>query len=123
MEMLKKHKEFIEGMKLGNCPNPDNQKLIEVVEAAKTVGITEKWVCTCEPSFNKWVNELHEYCTWNVWGGVKTISVSNDTDFIEATKTFEEKVIDGVKEKIREDIINRETNFWNRSPIESKTND
>lgn len=115
MEMLKKHKEFIEGMKLGNCPNPDNQKLIEVVEAAKTVNITEKWVCTCEPSFNKWVNELYEYCVENNW--------FENSVFVEATKTFEEKVIDGVKEKIREDIINRETNFWNRSPIESKTND
>lgn len=112
MEAFIKHKEFIQGMKLGNCPNPDNEKLIEVVEAAKTVNISETWVCTCEPSFNKWVNELFDYCEVNVWAGITSISNSNDPDFIEAMKTFEEKVIEETKEKIREDFKNQEEHFW-----------
>lgn len=67
MHTLLKHKEFILGMGLGNCPNPDNLILLEVVEAAKEVNITETWICTCEATFNKWVKDLVAYCEANVW--------------------------------------------------------
>jgi len=71
MHTLLKHKEFIHGMQLGNCPSPDNQMLIEVIEAAKELNITGVWVCTCEPTFDKWVKDLVTYCEANIWNDPK----------------------------------------------------
>lgn len=85
MHTLLKHKEFILGMGLGNCPNPDNLILLEVVEAAKEVNIQETWVCTCEATFNKWVKELVTYCQDNIWNET-TIKVSNPNK-VEIKKT------------------------------------
>ena len=79
MHTLLKHKEFIQGMSLGNCPNPDNQTLLEVVEAAKEVNIQETWVCTCEATFNKWVKELVSYCQDNIWNETFLDKVNKET--------------------------------------------
>lgn len=91
MHTLLKNKEFIQGMALGNCPNPDNEILLEVVEAAKEFNIVENWVCTCEPSFDKWVKDLVDYCEANIWNELPvfkmdvndetnvSISITNDS--------------------------------------------
>jgi hypothetical protein len=67
MQTLLDHKEFIQGLKLGNCPSPDNQTLIEVIKLAEDAGIKENWVCTCDANFKKLVNRLFDYCEANVW--------------------------------------------------------
>lgn len=67
MQTLLDHKEFIKGLKLGNCPSPDNQTLIEVIKLAEEVDIKENWVCTCDADFKNLVNRLFDYCENNVW--------------------------------------------------------
>lgn len=67
MQTLLNHKEFIKGLKLGNCPSPDNQTLIEVIKLAEDAGIKENWVCTCDANFKNLVNRLFDYCETNVW--------------------------------------------------------
>ncbi len=67
MQTLLDHKEFIQGLKLGNCPSPDNQTLIEVIKLAEDAGIKENWVCSCDANFKNLVNRLFDYCEANVW--------------------------------------------------------
>ena len=67
MQTLLDHKEFIHGLKLGNCPSPDNQTLIEVIKLAEDAGIKENWVCSCDANFKNLVNRLFDYCEANVW--------------------------------------------------------
>jgi len=67
MQTLLDHKEFIQGLKLGNCPSPDNQTLIEVIKLSEDAGIKENWVCTCDADFKNLVNRLFDYCEANVW--------------------------------------------------------
>lgn len=67
MQTLLNHKEFIQGLKLGNCPSPDNQTLIEVIKLAEDAGIKENWVCSCDANFKTLVNRLFDYCEANVW--------------------------------------------------------
>jgi hypothetical protein len=67
MQTLLDHKEFIQGLKLGNCPSPDNQRLIEVIKLAEDTGIKENWVCSCDANFKNLVNRLFDYCEANVW--------------------------------------------------------
>lgn len=67
MQTLLDHKEFIHGLKLGNCPSPDNHTLIEVIKLADNAGIKENWVCSCDANFKNLVNRLFDYCEANVW--------------------------------------------------------
>jgi hypothetical protein len=67
MEVFIKHKEFIQGLKLGNCPNPDNETLKEVVAEADKVGIKTNWICTCDKDFADLVDKLYKYCEDNNW--------------------------------------------------------
>lgn len=80
MQTLLDHKEFIKGLKLGNCPSPDNQILIEVIKLAEEVDIKENWVCTCDADFKNLVNRLFDYCEANVWNEKPIVKKSkNDT--------------------------------------------
>jgi len=67
MQTLLDHKEFIQGLKLGNCPSPDNHTLIEVIKLADNAGIKENWVCSCDANFKNLVNRLFDYCEANIW--------------------------------------------------------
>ena len=90
-EVLKTHREFIEGMAIhGVRPNHDNHKLINVMNAAiQAEIITSFSKCTSCNEFTYTVDKIHNYCIANNWF---------------EPVLFADKVIEELKEKVKSDV-------------------